>query len=182
MFLIVAVQAYSLGGSQGGFAMRWILVLLALSGSAMADVYKCTDSTGRVSFSKVPCGGALANEADKVEIKPNKIGGTLGVSKEQQRIWQQQEQSRAAQVPAMPAYREPSYCKSYSSTTMRSITIARGVEPGMTMGDVQRSWGAPTRVNGSGDPIQWVYRWRSNVAYVYFIGGCVWQMEGSYGG
>lgn len=156
--------------------------LALLCSGAEADVYRCTDATGRVSFSKVPCGGALANEADKVEIKPNKIGGTLGVSKEQQRIWKQQEERRAAEAPSLPAYRPPTYCKSYSSTALRSIVVGRGVEPGMTMSDVQRSWGPPTRVNGSADPIQWVYRWRSNVAYVYFIDRCVWQMEGGYGG
>lgn len=159
-----------------------VISALLFAQSAQADIYKCKDEAGRVSFSKVPCGGALPNEADRVEIKPNNIGGRLGVSKEQQQVWQWQDQQRAADAPALPAQRQQTYCKSYSSTALRSIIVSQGVEPGMTMGDVQRSWGAPTRINGSHDPIQWVYRWRSSVAYVYFMDGCVWQMEGSYGG
>lgn len=159
-----------------------VISALLWTQSAVADIYKCKDDTGRVSFSGVPCGGALPNEADRVDIKLNNIGGTLGVSKEQQQVWQWQDQQRAAEPPAMPAQRQLTYCKSYSSTAMRSLVVSRSVEPGMNMDDVQRSWGAPTRINGLADPIQWVYRWRSSEAYVYFIDRCVWQMEGSYGG
>ena len=159
-------------------ALVGISALLVLHGApAVAQVYKCQGPAGAVQFSDKPCGGGMPTEADRVEVKPVEIGGSFGVSKEQQEIWSQRP-ARAPRVAAPPAR---NYCKSYSSTALRAIVVGRGVEPGMTMGDVQRSWGAPARVNG-GRPTQWVYYWRDRTSYVYFEDGCVWRVDGVYGG
>lgn len=46
------------------------LLLLCLSGAAQADIYKCPDSQGRITFSDKPCAGAVASPERKVEIAP----------------------------------------------------------------------------------------------------------------
>lgn len=155
-----------------------VISSLLLAGHAGAAVYKCTAPDGRVTFGSTPCGGLLENEADRLEVKPITVGGTLGVSKEQQDIWAQQQR----QVPAMPPPPpKRNYCKSFSSTALRSIVVSRGMTEGMTTGDARKSWGRPAAVNG-GDLTQWVYRWRDGTSYVYFVGGCVWKVDGAYGG
>ena len=150
---------------------------LLLAPAAQAAIYKCAGADGRVSFSSTPCGGALASDENRLEVKPSNIGGSFGVSAEQRKKWQQQQVERPTTRPAAPAPRD--YCKSYSSTTLRTMIIGNHVEPGMDASAVARSWGKPNKVN-EGDPVQWVYYWPQSTAYVYFVDNCVWQVDGGY--
>lgn len=153
-----------------------ISALLVLPwGYASGQVYKCPGPGGVVQFSDKPCGGGAETEANRIEVRPVEVGGSFGVSEEQQDRWE-----RAPSAPARPAAPpRRNYCKSYSSTSLRSIIVGNGVEAGMTTGDVRKSWGSPAVVNG-GYPEQWVYRWPAGTSYVYFVGGCVWQVDGGY--
>lgn len=48
--------------------MKWMFVLLALpAASAFGDVYKCPDSSGRVTFTDQPCAGS---SGQRIEIAP----------------------------------------------------------------------------------------------------------------
>lgn len=153
-----------------------VISALLCAQSAVAAIYKCTDSTGHTSFSSTPCGGAIASDENRIEAKAANIGGSLGVSEEQKNAWQQE---REATTFAPPPSAARSYCKSYSSTTLRTLIVSNSVEPGMDAGSVARSWGEPHAVNG-GEPVQWIYRWPQETSYVYFIDNCVWQVEGGY--
>lgn len=160
------------------FASLVVISGLLFAGPVSAAVYKCTDGDGRVTFAGTPCEGLAPAEQNTVEVKPTTVGGTLGVSKEQQQIWAQQRQA-APTLPAAPPRRN--YCKSFSSTALRSIVVSNGMAEGMTMGAAQQSWGKPAAVNGQ-HPTQWVYRWRGATSYLYFVDGCVWRIDGGYGG
>lgn len=154
------------------------LTICAAPGFATAAIYKCPGPGGQVQFSDKPCGGALEAGEHEVEVEATQIGGSFA-TKEQ--IQQQKERAQRAVPRAAAGSSRRSSCKSYSSTALRSIVVSRGVEPGMSAGAVRQSWGSPTVING-GDPEQWVYRWRDRTSYVYFVGGCVWQVDGGYGG
>lgn len=154
-----------------------VISALLCAQPATATIYKCTDSAGRTSFSSMPCGGAIASDENRIEANPTNIGGSLGVSEEQKQAWQRQREEAAFAPPSPPAAK--SYCKRYSSTTLRTLVVSNSVEPGMDAGSVARSWGEPHAVNG-GDPVQWVYRWPQGTSYVYFVDNCVWQVDGGY--
>ncbi|MDT4820252.1 hypothetical protein FQZ97_533900 [compost metagenome] len=152
-----------------------ILGVLAATG-AEAAIYKCPAPGGAVAYSDKPCEGSAAAD-NQVEAKATEIGGSFGVSKEQQEVWSRQPGPAGRSGGAS----RRNYCGSFSSTYLRSVIISNGIEQGMSAGDVRRSWGAPSAVN-PGEPEQWVYYWPNGSAYVYLVGGCVWRVDGAYGG
>lgn len=155
------------------------IALLVLAAPASAAIYKCTGPDGKLQFSDKPCGGLEAAAEQLIEVAPAQSPGNLGVSKEQQEVWARQPQRKDRPRPVPPAGSR-GFCRSFSSTELRSIVVSNGVQQGMTKGSVQQAWGAPTVVNG-GDLEQWVYRWPSSTSYVYFVDGCVYSVEGGYG-
>ncbi|WP_376782850.1 DUF4124 domain-containing protein [Stutzerimonas balearica] len=155
------------------------LALLLLAQPASSAIYKCTGPDGKLQFADKPCGGLDSAAEQLIEVAPAQSAGNLGVSKEQQEVWSRQRQRADRPRPAAPAAGR-NFCRSYSSTELRSIVISNGVQQGMTKGSVQQAWGAPTVVNG-GRLEQWVYRWPRSTSYVYFVGGCVYLVEGGYG-
>lgn len=162
-----------------GCAATSLALLLSIGpGLVAAAIYKCPGPGGQVQFSDKPCGGALEAEGHKVEAQATQIGGSFA-TKEQ--IQEQKERAGriTPRISSRPA--RQSYCKSYSSTSLRSIVVSNGIEQGMPAGAVRQSWGSPAAING-GDPEQWVYRWRDSTSYVYFVGGCVWRVDGGFGG
>lgn len=55
------------------------MTLLALSAGTHAQVFKCVDAQGKVTFSQVPCAG---QETEKVKVRNNEIGGKFATGEE----------------------------------------------------------------------------------------------------
>lgn len=152
--------------------MRQLIAAIALAAAstASAEIYKCTGENGAIRYSGTPC----AAGAEPVEVKAQAIGGTLGVSPEQKKLWASEPQ----RTPATRAAGATTNCRDFNSTELRRLIIQHQVVPGMRSGDVMRAWGSPERINGW----QWVWGFRDFRSYVYISNGCVDSVDGVWGG
>lgn len=160
--------------------LRLLLAVASLSAAtavAAGPVYKCVGADGKTTFADRPCSG----DAEELNVKDNRIGGSFSPSEE----WlEHNERSRKTaeinrRYDAALRQIEKGPCKDFSSTQLRSMIIANGVVPGMSVSDALRSWGQPTRVNGS----QYAYHWnKGGSSYFYVSNGCVRNIQGSYNG
>ncbi|WP_418338511.1 DUF4124 domain-containing protein [Pseudomonas citronellolis] len=145
---------------------------------AAADIYRCPGPNGKLSFSDRPCAGAMESADQKIEVTPQNITDPLATKKQ---IAEQER--RAKQLRASSAMSAPTgvqYCRSYSSTALRTLVVSNTVQPGMPRDAAISAWGSPTVING-GRPEQLVYRWPSSTSYIYIVDGCVWRVDGGYG-
>ncbi len=162
-----------------GLNMRKLAILLLLMpGIALADVYRCPGPDGKLSFSDRPCAGAMEAPAQKIDVTPQNITDPIASKKqiEDQQRWAQKPRSSGGSGSS-----DPGYCRSYSSTALRSLVVSKSVEPGMPRAAAISAWGSPSAING-GRPEQLVYYWRDSTSYIYIVDGCVWQVQGGYGG
>lgn len=156
------------------------LALLALSAGASAQVFKCVDGQGRVTFSQTPCVG---QKSDAVDVKidksrPASSQPSLRGTGEFDRINKSIRSGGA--VSKRPQARERrTNCKEFNSTALRTMIVKRQVVVGMTRKNALDAWGKPTRVNGD----QYVYHWPEASAYFYVADdGCVDGVQGSFRG
>ncbi|MDF3932149.1 DUF4124 domain-containing protein [Pseudomonas citronellolis] len=152
-------------------------LLLLLPCLAFADIYRCPGANGKLSYSDRPCAGAMESAEQKIEVTPQNITDPLASKKQ---IAEQEK--RAKQLRASSAMSAPTgvqYCRSYSSTSLRTLVVSNTVQPGMPRDAAISAWGAPTAING-GRPEQLVYRWASSTSYIYIVDGCVWRVDGGY--
>lgn len=158
--------------------------LLVVATQAMAQsttVYRCPGPNGETVFSQTPC---AATGAEELLIHRNEIGGTLGPSPGYYEERAAQERRQALQrldrlEQDLAEARANAPCKEFSSGDLRTLRIRRQVVPGMPREDAVKSWGAPTRINGT----QYAYHWSSGIsAYFYIENGCVRTVQGYYGG
>lgn len=158
--------------------------LFALSFGAQAQVYKCVDGHGKVTFSQAPCPGQ-ASEAVDVKIDKSRPVPARSVRndpavREIERISDSFGQSHGKR-PARPIS-TPSAdgsCKQFDSTALRTMIIKRQVVKGMTRDDALRAWGKPERINGD----QHAYHWPEASAYFYIDrDGCVSAVQGTFRG
>lgn len=159
--------------------MRTLAILsLFIPCIALADVYRCPGPDGKLSFSDRPCAGAMEATDQKIDVTPHNITDPLATQKQ---IKEQQRLSQKARPSSGGTSGGPTYCRSYSSTALRSLVVSRSVEPGMPRSAAISAWGSPTAINGA-NPEQLVYYWPASTSYIYIMDGCVWQVEGGYGG
>lgn len=160
--------------------LRYLLAvgcLLAATSAMASPVFKCVGADGKTTFADRPC----SSSAEAVTVKDTRIGGSFSPSDEWLEV---NEKSRKAgeinrRYDAALRQLENGPCKDFSSTQLRSMIIANGIVPGMSVSDATRSWGQPTRVNGS----QYAYHWnKGGSSYFYVSNGCVRSIQGSYNG
>ena len=156
------------------------IVLGLASLSAQAQIFKCVDGQGNVTFSQVPCPGQ-SNSTVKPQINkspPPSERRQGGSALEQRFDGIRESVSRPSRRP-QPATQDRSVCKDFSSTELRTMVLRNQVVPGMKAQDVLRAWGKPDRING------WQYVWWFNSnsgSYVYIEDGCVRSVDGAYRG
>lgn len=153
------------------------ILLMLLPGISLADVYRCPGPDGKISFSDRPCAGAMEAAGQKIDVTPQNITDPLATQKQ---IKDQQRWTQKSRPSAGGAAGGSTYCRSYSSTALRSLVVSNSVEPGMPRSAAISAWGAPTAINGA-SPEQLVYEWRDSTSYIYIMDGCVWQVNGGYG-
>lgn len=160
------------------------LALLALSAGASAQVFKCVDGQGRVTFSQTPCAG---QKSDVVDVKIDKSRpvssqptprGDPALDRKFDDIQRSISSSRQRGLStAQPEKR--TYCKTFNSTALRTMIVKRQVVSGMTRENALSAWGKPERVNGD----QYVYHWPEASAYFYVAeDGCVRAVQGTFRG
>ena len=165
---------------------RFVFIAAMLPLIASAAVYKCVDSSGKVTFSDRACDGVHGGA--KVDVKPATGAGApqradIPVSAERRRITErfdrardQLSEPRKRAPTSSAALRDRSTCKEFGSTELRTLIVRNQVVVGMTMEDASRAWGTPWRINGD----QHAYHWEKGSAYFYIKGGCVTGVQGSY--
>ncbi len=140
-----------------------VLVLLAFSGMAGAQVFRCQQGDTTV-FSDTPCGAG----AESMQLAPPPNIGTVAPAAEA-------EQPVAGHKEA-PAKEKPlSACVDMSSTERRNVMIGKKVFVGMRASDVRQSWGEPSEIRRTTDgEEEWLYASATRDRYVH-IGksGCV---------
>lgn len=144
-------------------------VLLALSAGAQAQVYKCMDGQGRVTFSQQPCEG---QNTEKIEVRNNEIGGQFATD---EAIKGNRQQAGSRQTSGARAGRSESACKHFSDQQVRTMVIRHQVVPGMKMQDVFKAWGSPDESSGSRH-IWWFGTVKGS--YVWHKDGCVERVSG----
>ena len=157
--------------------------LLALSAGAQAQVYKCVDGQGRVTFAQVPCAGQ-ASESIDVKIDKSRPAPTSSASgssslPEFDRVREslRTPNPRPAAQPQQAASRGS--CQVFDSTELRTMIIRNRVVKGMTKANALNAWSKPTRINGN----QYVYHWPEASAYFYVDEhDCVYAVQGSFRG
>lgn len=149
------------------------LALLALSAGAQAQVFKCVDGQGRVTFSQVPCAGQTA---ERVEVRNNEIGGQFATDQQVTDNKLRREVERdIRKIEKELAGAQQGACKPFSDTEVRTMVLRNQVVPGMKMQDVFKAWGRPERINGR----QHVWWFGSMTgSFVYAEDGCVESMSG----
>lgn len=156
--------------------MRKVLfgvALLALSAGAHAQVFKCVDAQGKVTFSQVPCPGQAA---EKIEVRNNEIGGQFATEGQTEvyRILRDVDRDIAKKKREEAVRRQvQSACANISPTEVRTLIIRKEVKPGMKMSDVHKAWGPPTRIIN--DMHAWHFRYSSR--YVFEKDGCAEKVE-----
>lgn len=164
--------------------VRTMVFALLLFGPAIsqAQVFKCVDGQGRITFSQTPCAGQAS---ESVDVKIDKSRPPAPQSAAQMEIDKQfkeiRESIRSASQSRPAAVRqvERTYCKTFSDTELRTMIVKRQVVPGMKVSDALRAWGKPERINGD----QYVYHWPEASAYFYsWTDGCVRNVQGTFRG
>ena len=167
---------------------RFVFIAAMLPLIASAAVYKCVDSSSKVTFSDRACDGVHGGA--KVDVKPATGAGAprrmdMPVSAEERRITErfdrireQMNEPRQRIPAARAALVGGSTCKEFSSTELRTLIIRNRVVAGMRVEDASKAWGTPSRINGW----QHVYHWERGSAYFYITDGCVTSVQGSYVG
>lgn len=167
--------------------MRKVLfgaALLALSAGAQAQVYKCVDGQGKVTFSQAPCPGQASEpvdvKIDKSRPAPARSTRSNSQLREFDRISEGFSQSqRNRPAPRPQAREEKGSCIEFDSTELRTLIVKRQVVRGMTRDNALSAWGKPERINGD----QYVYHWPEASAYFYVDNhGCVYAVQGSFRG
>lgn len=156
------------------------LALLALSAGASAQVFKCVDGQGRVTFSQTPCAGQK-NDAVDVKIDKSRPASSQSASSGAGEFERINESIRSAGAAGKrPQVRERrTNCKEFGSTALRTMIVKRQVVVGMTRKNALDAWGRPARVNGN----QYVYHWPEASAYFYVADDdCVDGVQGSFRG
>lgn len=154
------------------------LLALALSAGAHAQVYKCVDRQGRVTFSQTPCAGQASEPVDvKIDkSRPPAARAPTATSREFDRVI---ERVRNGRPSPRPDQAERTNCKTFNDTELRTMIIQRRLVKGMKLDDALSAWGKPTRINGE----QYVYHWPEASSYFY-VGEdrCLWAVSGTFRG
>lgn len=156
--------------------MRKVLfsaALLALSAGAQAQVFKCVDGQGKVTFSQVPCPG---QDTEKVEVRNNKIGGQFATGEEVSDNNARRDAQRGArQAGRARAAQSDSACKQFSDQEVRTMVLRHEVVPGMKMQDVFKAWGKPDE-SSERRHIWWFDTVKGS--FIWHKDGCVESMSG----
>jgi len=156
--------------------MRLLLIALAfIPMLGNAAVYKCPDANGRIAFFDKPCGGSAASPDQQLDLKTMELGVSAAQIKEQQR----QEQLAPSDYISVPM--QDTYCRDFSKAELQSNAEAHQLLVGMKEDDVRRIWGSPAVISGE-RPVRMTYPWHDSTSYVYMVDGCVWRVDGGYGG
>ena len=165
---------------------KFVFVVVMMPALASGAVYKCTDASGKVTFSDRSCAGG--DSGTKLDIKVASGRGEQSdnkedLSPEQRRLSAEFDKIRREinKPRARTRHNNQSAdgpCKSFSDSEIRTMIIRNQVVVGMKASDASRAWGTPWRVNGS----QHAYHWEKGSAYFYTEGGCVRAVQGSYVG
>lgn len=187
LFALLAIIRRSITAGLEGAALKGRvligLALLALSMGADAKMFKCVDEQGRVTFSQVPCPGqvseAVSVKVDRGRHEPvSPPRGDPALDRKFGDIQRSISSSRQRGLSsAQPEKR--TYCKTFNSTSLRTMIVKRQVVSGMTRENALSAWGKPERVNGD----QYVYHWPEASAYFYVAeDGCVSAVQGTFRG
>lgn len=148
-----------------------LLLLLLLTGTAHAQVYRCDDANG-VHYTDHPCG----DDAEAITIRDNHIGGQFDHNLPPDDMAVEGPQDTQAQ-PQNPAAEPDSPCRFINSTDLRTYLTREQIVVGMTREQVRRAFGPPPETY----PVPqetWVYHTDYydklyELTYVYFRDGCV---------
>lgn len=165
---------------------KFIFAVVMMPALASGAAYKCTDASGKVTFTDGPCTGG--DSGTKLDIKVGSGRGEQPASKEslspeQRRLSAEFDKARREinnprTKPRSNNQSTGGPCKSFSDSEIRTMIIRNQVVVGMKASDASKAWGTPWRINGS----QHAYHWEKGSAYFYTEGGCVRAVQGSYVG
>lgn len=164
---------------------KFVFAVVMMPALASGAVYKCTDASGKVTFTDGPCTGGDSGAKLDIKVASGQAERTASqdLSPEQRRLSAEFDKiRREINKPRARAQRNNQStdgpCKSFSNSEIRTMIIRNQVVVGMKASDASRAWGTPWRVNGS----QHAYHWEKGSAYFYTEGGCVRAVQGSYVG
>lgn len=150
----------------------FFVALLAGTDAFAANLNKCVDDTGHVTFTQTACPGGLPGES--IKVLSGGAGMSLGPT--------------AAPVETESAPLEPkaggqvdvvgggSTCDGGSDQEIRTAIVRKHVYVGMTDKQARQSWGPPSEINrSSSGHDQWVYyRGPVEMQFIYVDqNGCV---------
>jgi len=145
--------------------------LFALAVPAQAQVFRC-ETDGNTVFSDQPCG----EDAESIELRDNRIGGSFNQNLPAQEAPDPGEQSEESEPEE-----EAGTCRFINSTDLRRYLVREQVVRGMTREHVRRAFGNPPETYTSPREV-WIYQTRYygalyELTYVYFSDGCVERVE-----
>ncbi len=151
--------------------MALMLTLSVLAVPAQAQVFRC-EQDGNTVFSDQPCG----EDAESVELRDNRIGGSFNQNLPAQEPPDPEEQEEESEPEE-----EAGTCRFINSTDLRRYLVREQVVQGMTREHVRRAFGNPPETYTSPQEV-WIYQTRYygalyELTYVYFRDGCVERVE-----
>lgn len=152
-------------------ATALIFALSVLAVPAQAQVFRC-EKDGNTVFSDQPCG----EDAESVELRDNRIGGSFNQNLPVQEPLDTEEQEEKSEPEE-----EAGTCRFINSTDLRRYLVREQVVKGMTREHVRRAFGNPPETYTSPQEV-WIYQTRYygalyELTYVYFRDGCVERVE-----
>lgn len=152
-------------------ATALIFALSVLAVPAQAQVFRC-EKDGNTVFSDQPCG----EDAESVELRDNRIGGSFN-----QNLPVQEPRDTEEQEEKSEPEEEAGTCRFINSTDLRRYLVREQVVKGMTREHVRRAFGNPPETYTSPQEV-WIYQTRYygalyELTYVYFRDGCVERVE-----
>lgn len=152
-------------------AIALIFTLSTLASTAQAQVFRC-EQNGNTVFSDQPCG----EDAESVELRDNRIGGSFNQNLPAQEAADPEEQAKESEPE-----KEAGTCRFINSTDLRRYLVREQVVRGMTREHVRRAFGNPPETYTSPQEV-WIYQTRYygalyELTYVYFRDGCVERVE-----
>ncbi|PPI84870.1 hypothetical protein KEHDKFFH_06590 [Marinobacter maroccanus] len=152
-------------------ASALIFTLSVLAVPAQAQVFRC-EKDGNTVFADQPCG----EDAESVELRDNRIGGSFNQNLPAQEAPDPQKQAEEPEPEE-----EAGSCRFINSTDLRRYLVREQVVRGMTREHVRRAFGNPPETYTSPQEV-WIYQTRYygalyELTYVYFRDGCVERVE-----
>jgi mRNA-degrading endonuclease RelE of RelBE toxin-antitoxin system len=116
--------------------------------AVLADLYKCTDTSGQVGFTDKPCANSTSNpNTDNQYIPKSSITSFKELDIKQHK----------AKKPVKKKRKKS--CAFFSSTQLRHLRIKQSYKEGLPASEIVKRFGKPTKIEQTGDNKErWKYK------------------------